>query len=69
MYLREWYLKTDPSFCRLPFIIAYCEKDDRAEQLRTLTAGAEEFGFNWFNHYDIENFGTAKNIFSYDALV
>ncbi len=42
MYLREWYLKTDPSFCRLSFIIAYCEKNDRAEQLRTLTAGAEQ---------------------------
>ena len=69
MFLREWYLKTDPSFCRLPFITAYCEKDDRAEQLRTLTAGAEEFGFSWFNNYEIENFGTEKSIFSFDALM
>ena len=31
MYLREWYIKTDPFFTRLPFIAMYCENRDRAE--------------------------------------
>lgn len=69
MYLREWYLKTDPSFSRLPFIAVYCEKRERAEQLRTLTAGAESAGFGWHNNYLIEAFGREDQLFSYDALV
>ncbi len=68
MYLREWYLKTDPAFARLPLIAAYCEKKERAEQMRTLTAGAEKAGFGWFNNYRIEAFGTMEQLFSYDAV-
>lgn len=69
MFLREWYLKTDPSFFRLPFIAAYCGREDRAEQFRTLSVGAEEAGFDWFNNYDIHCFGTNKQLFSYRELI
>jgi TPR repeat protein len=69
MFLREWYLKTDPSFYRLPFIAAYCGREDRAEQFRTLSVGAEEAGFDWFNNYDIHCFGTNKQLFSYRELI
>ena len=69
MYLREWYLKTDPSFSRLPFIAAYCERADLAEQLRTLTVGSEDLGFSWYNNYNIENFGMDQDLFSYDSLI
>ena len=69
MYLREWYIKTDPSFTRLPFIAMYCEKRDRAEQVRTLTAVGENAGFNWFNEYNIECFGTDDSIYSFAGLI
>ena len=69
MFLREWYLKTDPSFFRLPFIAAYCGREDRAEQFRTLSVGAEEAGFDWFNNYDIHCFGTDQQLFSYRELI
>lgn len=69
MYLREWYLKTDPTFRRLPFIAAYCESGMIAEQMQTLTAGAEQAGFSWFSNYGIEPFGTPQQLFSYKALI
>ena len=69
MYLREWYLKTDPSFRRLPFIAAYSENRIIAEQMKTLTAGSEKAGFSWYNNYGIEPFGTPKQLFSYNELV
>lgn len=69
MFLREWYLKTDPSFGRLPFITAYCSREERAEQFRTLSAGAEAAGFSWYNNYDIQCFGTQRQLFSYQELI
>ena len=69
MFLREWYLKTDPSFVRLPFIAAYCGREERAEQFRTLSVGAEEAGFDWYNNYDIQCFGSRKQLFSYRELI
>ena len=69
MYLREWYLKTDPGFMSLPFIAAFCDNELTAAQMRTLTAGAEEAGFSWYNNYGIEPFGTPEQLYSYDNLV
>ena len=69
MFLREWYLKTDPSFVRLPFIAAYCGREERAEQFRTLSVGAEEAGFDWYNNYDIQCFGSRRQLFSYRELI
>lgn len=69
MFLREWYLKTDPSFGRLPFIAAYCGREERAEQFRTLSVGAEAAGFSWYNNYDIRCFGTQRQLYSYQELV
>ena len=69
MFLREWYLKTDPSFGRLPFIAAFCDREERAEQFRTLSVGAEAAGFSWYNNYDIRCFGTQRQLYSYQTLV
>lgn len=69
MFLREWYLKTDPTFTRLPMIACYCENGLVEEQIRTLCAGAEKTGTDWFNNYRIEAFGPAEQMFSYKELV
>lgn len=69
MFLREWYLKTDPTFTRLPMIACYCENGLVEEQIRTLCAGAEKAGADWFNNYRIEAFGAAERMFSYQELV
>jgi len=69
MYLREWYLKTDRTFRRLPLIACYCRSAAAAGQLDTLSPGGEASGNAWFNNYRIRGFGREDRLYSYSGLI
>lgn len=66
--LRASLLKYDPTFSRTPLIAAYCPDDILTCQTSKLIVGNMEYGFEWFNNYDIYCFGSYTDLYSYHAL-
>lgn len=69
IFLREWLLKTDPSFSRLPFIAAFCTDEREAWYSRFLSTGNDPVGNRWYNNYNIHTFGSPGMMFSAENIL
>ncbi|MBQ6833534.1 MAG: sel1 repeat family protein [Lachnospiraceae bacterium] len=64
MQIREWCIKTDPSFSRFPTLAAYCPDSRLSWQSQKFTVGNAPIGYEWYNNYDIHCFGAFADLYS-----
>ena len=66
--LREETLRRTSSFEQFPLIAIYCEDPQIASLVNTMTVGSVNFGFAWYNNYDLVVYGPGSRLGNWEHV-